>query len=432
MKKQYGLLGMLLVGLSGLGYGQQWTGGVKGIVPVSVRPERITTRINEFEVFESKGGESLGSGWGLFTRYDLPRWYGQLEATYGRYYLTGLYLSSPKNSFGTNLDLKRQHIRLMGGYKPIPWLRLHAGMAGAFNQATRRESNESHLQFLEEQLQKYPAQKEWYESQLTEARLFSAIRNSYQRFNAEGQAGIGTDIGGLMLDLTYTHSLSPIINGVSYQGNRYAIQSHYGFWALSAAYRLFPFKAFLLQPRRNKRTYDRIKKTIPYYRNEVGVGVGITGDDFGGSWLYENRYTRYIHRRIGFTGVVGMARSFEDYSGFLPQAYTAFQFSALARFLPLYTRRHHLALSAGPVYTTVSGINPASGRGVNIADGKLIEQVITLRPDSGERQKGLGSMVQIDYQFMPVDRIPVGVWVRIQQNRALDYAAVGFQTGYRF
>ncbi len=425
---------MLLIGLTVSGYGQSWTGGVKGNLPINMRPDQLSAQIDEFDVVGSRSGDALSSGWGLFARYDLPRWYGQLEATQGRQHLAGLYFSSPKNSFGTTLHLKRQHIRLMGGYKPLPWLRLHAGIAGAFNQAVRSERDweDSNIQRLEEQIIRYPSEKEYYEIQLKAARLHKAVGSSYQRFNAEGQAGIGTDIGGLMLDLTYAHSLSPVVNGINYQGNRYALQSHYGFWSVSAGYRLFPFKAFLLQPRRNKRTYDRIKKSIPYYRNEVSAGVGITSDDYGGSWLYENRYTRYLHRRIGFTGIVGMARSFEDYRGFLPQAFTAFQFSALARFLPIYTRRHHLALSIGGVYTTVSGINPNGGRGTYTADGKLIQQSITLTPESHERQKSFGSVFQGDYQFLPVDRIPVGLWFRVQQSRALEYAAIGFQTGYRF
>ncbi|MGA0559439.1 hypothetical protein ACO2Q8_22465 [Larkinella sp. VNQ87] len=426
-------LGILLgLGTSLSSYGQQWTGGLKGIAPISLEVSRFYQQIDEFEVVESNSGDARGQGWGLFARYDRPRWYSQVEANRGRYYMPGLYFSSDRTSSGAELTLKRQDIRLIGGYKPLPWLRINAGVVGNWNRRAYSYNNQAHIQYLEDQIRTYPAQREYYEPQVKLARMTQAVRDGFKRFNTEAQGGLGVDIGGLTLDLTYTRSLSPILDQLAVGGQSYRVRQQYGFWSLSAGYRLFPLKTFLLQPRKNKRTYERIKQSIPYYRNEVGAGLGVTSDDFGGSWLYENRYTRYIHRRIGLTAVVGLVRSFEDYSGFLPEIKTGFQVAAQGRFLPLYTRRHQLGLAVGPVYTMTSGISPAYGSGTYTSDGQVIGKTITVRPDSRRKNQSLGSQLQVDYQFMPTDRIPVGVWFRHQQNRALTYVAMGFQMGYRF
>ncbi|RRA98874.1 hypothetical protein [Larkinella rosea] len=428
--KHHKLLGMLLIAISFSSYGQ-FTAGLKGTLITSIKSPRFFAKVNGYEVFESNSGDGKGSAWGPFVRYDFPRWYAQIEASKGQYSPPGLTASSPTYSSGTYMRFKRQDARLIIGYKPLPWLRVNAGVVGVRNRYQYPLSNDSYIKYLQEQILQYPDRIDSYKDNLEVARILAAVQTSYQLSLTEGQVGVGADVGGFTFDLTYNRSLSPIVDGIYYQGKPYTIGQHYSFWSISAGYRLLPLKTFLLQPRKNRRTYERIKKTIPYYRNEVSAGLGITSDDFGGAWIYENRYTRYVHRRFGLTAIAGLVRSFEDYSQFLPQAQVGYQLSTLIRGLPLYTRRHHLGLSAGRVFTFVSGFKPSYGSGYN-RNGQLYLQTINVTSNNRFEKQGRGVQFQVDYEFLPTDHLAAGTWFRFQKSEVLRYAAMGFQIGYRF
>lgn len=170
----------------------------------------------------------------------------------------------------------------------------------------------------------------------------------------------------------------------------------------------------------------------PFFRHEVSAQFGLMGEDFGGSYFYENRYTYFLGRRLGLSGSLGLLRSFEDETGFLPQAYTMWTAAAGVRLLPLASRRHRLSLTPAALYLHRSGIEPTGGSKTFDPSSPAPLGVLLTRPEL-VRVQALGWQVTAEYEFLPTPRLPLGLWFRIADNAAYDtYAAFGVQVGYRF
>ena len=246
--------------------------------------------------------------------------------------------------------------------------------------------------------------------------------------------GVGVDIGGLTLDLAHNRGLSPVLDGIQFQQQRYAIQQRYNYWALSVGYRLFPLKAYLLAPRRRNPAYKRIKQDVPFYRNEFHASVGVLGEDIGSAFIYENRYTRYFTRRVGLATGVNMMRVHQNLETDSPvRLYSSFMLTTGVRLLPLYSRRHTVGITTGPALTHQVGVGlNRSSKPLNV-NGQLVN-VTDLRNSSRYRGWDLGWQSSIDYQFAVTDRMLVGPWLRLFGEDFIipDLASAGLQIGYRF
>jgi|GEM_PF-2849457 len=411
---------------------QTWTFGPKVSLGLSGQSSVAEARIQDVVVSSGESMERTGSAFGLFARYDRPRWYAQLDGLRGKYTLGNLYVSSPAMSGGLFPAPRRHSLSLLAGIKPLPWLRIGGGLTQVFNQPNATPGSlEDEAASYDKLATEYTHLRFYYQSIARYYRVSDALRNTARPSLTEAQAQLGVDIGGLTVDLVYARSLTPLVDGLTYANQTYAFRQQYGYWSLQLGYRLLPLKRFLFQPRVNRRTYERVKRDIPHYRNEVSLAVGVTGDDYGGSVLFENRYTRYFRRRLGLTTVLGLARSYEDDNGFLPQATDAVQLSAMLRVLPLYTRRHTLAVSGGPVAMYVSGFDVTAGSQRTLPGGQTVS-LVYLRPETYRREFGVGVQAQLDYQFALTDRLPVGLWLRVMTSQPMQYAALGVQGGYRF
>lgn len=416
-------------------WAQSWTFGPRLELQLSSSGQLDEVRIGDYRLSSnniSGSREFLGG----FARYDQERWYAQAEYLRSSFSANSFRQGPGVGGSGHYLDARRQDIRVGAGVKPLPWLRLGGGLTYArynweqsedergyesVRQQLLTEQNPIFIGRLQEQLPYYDTGRQ--------------IDAAYRRSNVEGRLGVGVDIGGLTLDLTYNRSLTPIIDGITVDGASYAARHDYSYTTLSFGYRLFPLKAHLLSPRKRNPAYERIKRDIPFYRNELHVAAGLLGEGIGSAFIYENRYTRYLTRRFGLTVGANMMRVHQDFSSSsLPRLYSSFMLTTGIRLLPLYSPRHTIGLTTGPTITHRVGVGLSSGyldpRNVN---GQLVN-VTDLRNGSRYRGWDLGWQSQVDYQFAATDRLLIGPWLRVlgQDFIVPDYASAGLQIGYRF
>ena len=421
----------LTVCLAGTVQAQQWSFGPKAYVGLnSQRTVGNPTQIGNINVSTNDYGDAVGSGIGAFGRYDRPHWYAQAEVVRGRYSLGNAEVNGAGGGFPLYSRAARTDIRLIAGGKPLPWLRLSAGVVGGQNNWNTYDYD-ADVRNYDALAQRFPTEV-YYQNRADLYRVAGAVQGSFKRRVLEAQAGVGVDIGGLTLDLTYNHGLSPVLDGVQYQQQTYAIQQRYNYWSFDVGYRLFPLKSHLLALRKN-RAYERIKRDIPFYRNEVHVAGGLLAEDIGSAFIYENRYTRYLTRRVGLAAGVNMMRVSSDYeTGFLPQVSTTFMLTAGIRVLPLYSRRHLIGLTTGPLLQYKTGVSVSSGA-TRTQNGQLI-QTVQFGPSSDQARLSAGWHSSVDYQFAVTDRLLVGPWLRVfgQSFIIPDYASAGIQMGYRF
>jgi hypothetical protein len=410
---------------------QEWTFGPKVNFGLnSIRTQNEHVQIGSVQVATTDYGDAVGSSVGAFARYDRSRWYASADVTRGRYSLASVTVSGESSS-ALYPSALRTNLQLTAGYKPLPWLRISAGLIGA-KSSWRSYDYTGDIQNAERQLEQFPAETKRFAGQIEQYRITDAVQNSYERTSIEGLVGIGADIGGLMVDLTYAKGLSPGLKAVSYQEQSYPLRQQYGYWSLSLAYRLFPLKNHVLAPRKNK-AYERIKQDIPFYRNEFHLAGGLVGEDIGSRFIYENRYTRYLKRRLGLTVGLNLTQEFMgngDTYGVARSSNTV-SLRAGIRFLPLYSRRHTIGLTTGPLLAYHDELYAmGGGRTIN---GQYV-RYLNLRANAADRGLKTGWHSSVDYQFALTDRLLVGPWLRVLGQSFIipDYATFGIQAGYRF
>ncbi|MFD2572442.1 hypothetical protein ACFSUS_17515 [Spirosoma soli] len=424
------LLACCILIMASYAQAQEWSFGPKAYLGLSARRGLAETSIGAVNVFSSVMGDVSGGGIGAFARYDRPRWYGQIEVAQGKYNLGGASVSTTGQASSLFINRRRYDLRLIGGYKPLPWLRLHGGLVGVANTSLPVSGYESTIAFLKERVanETNPDFLNRYQQDLAFNQVSQAVTQAYEKYNLEGQLGLGVDIGGLTVDLVFSQSLTPNVNGIQLDGITYPFRQSYSYTALNLGYKLFPLKSYLLALGKNNRAYQRIKQDIPFYRNEVQVAAGLLTEDIGSASVYENRYTRYVSRRVGLTASVGLMRSFQGPGRYLPEATNIIMASASFRLLALYSRRHTIGLSPGLNFMSYQGFRTNSGR----VDGQNVTSV-SINPQNYRNENGVGWQVTGDYTFALTDRIPIGVWLRIADNSAHgSFGQAGLQLGYRF
>ena len=417
---------ILLLSIFGLNaFGQTWTAGPKAAfgLTTSVRGDEVQIGNNAINLTTTT--LSSPTQVGAFVRYDRPMWYGQVEGLFGKAE-TGMVRSATSLGSGSSFLIgKRADTRLLIGMKPLPWFRLYAG-AGYARLNWSIQDYDSEIASADKAALERPELAQTWLARADFARFNKAVDQSYRRNIVTGLAGLGVDIHGVMIDLTYSQSVTPLIDGIMLNTSAYAARQQYQHVALSIGYKLFPLKAHLLAPRKN-RAYERIKRDIPFYRNEVHVSGGLMNEDIGNAFIYENRYTRYLSRRFGLTAGLNLMNVYETFeNGSLPNQYSRVQLVSGLRVLPLYSRRHTIGLSAGPTLTYKSGFRTFSGGG-RIVDGQLL-QTVNINADSRMNRLQVGIQAMLDYNFAATDRIIVGPWLRATP----DYGSFGIQAGYRF
>ncbi|WP_077923015.1 hypothetical protein [Spirosoma sp. 209] len=409
---------------------QEWTFGPKVNLGLSARQplEEVVVGTIRATVGGSSGDAST-SGVGAFARYDRLRWYGQAEVNRLRSQQLSASITTTTLGFTTAQPRNRSNrtdVRIVGGYKLLPWLRASVGLGAVHHDANPADAYQHLIASAEQQAVQFPEAKDQFLSQARAYEVAQVIQNGLQRQWLEASLGLGIDIGGLTADLVHTNTLTPLINGIVVRDRTYALRQQATFWSLQLGYRLFPLKAHLLAPRKN-RAYERIKRDIPFYRNEFHLSGGLLGEDIGSAFLYENRYTHYLTRRAGITAGLNLMRINETYvNGFLPKQYTQVQLVTGFRVLPLYSRRHTIGLTAGPLFIYETGFRTNSG-GTRTMNGQLVQ---TVDFSASSRAQGLSVAVQgtIDYNFAATDRLILGPWLRATP----DYGYLGVQAGYRF
>lgn len=432
LTKIYTLL-LLIVFTTASAWAQEWSFGPKVYLGLSKQATvGDQVQIGTATLSSVGYGDAIGSSAGAFARYDRPCWYAQAEGMYGTYSLTNASVSNSWGGSAIYPGVRRTDVRFIGGIKPLPWLRLTAGLTTAFNQP-KSNSYASLIRTFEGYNPPTPVEKERNDSQLEQYRISEAVYNSYKKTNLEGQLGIGADMGGLTLDLTYARSLTPAVDGVTVQNQMYAFKQNYGYWSLGLGYKLFPLKRHLLAPRRNK-AYARIKQDIPFYRNEVYVAAGLLAEDIGSQTVYENRYTRYLSRRLGITGSLTFSRNFSGSNDTYSRGVASTnQFALLTgvRILPLYSRRHTIGITTGPMLTYTDELRSSFGQ--QTINGQSAYYLYPTQ-NSAAKELRTGWHSSIDYNFAATDRLIVGPWLRLLGQSFIipDYATAGIQAGYRF
>ena len=430
LTNSYALL--LLTGFTTLSaQAQEWSFGPKAYLGLSKQATvGDQVRIGSATLSSVNYGDAIGNSAGVFARYDHQRWYAQAEGMYGTYSLTNASVNNSQGGSAIYPGVRRTDVRFIAGIKPLPWLRLNAGLTTAFNQP-KPNSYAGLIRTFEGYNPTTPQDKQRIDGQLEQYQISEAVYNSYKKTNLEGQLGIGADIGGLTLDLTYARSLTPAIDGITVQNQTYAFKQNYGYWALGIGYKLFPLKRHLLAPRKNK-AYARIKQDITFYRNEFYVAAGLLAEDIGSQAVYENRYTRYFSRRLGITGSLTYSHNFLNSNNDYRAGFTN-QLALLTgvRFVPLYSRRHTIGITTGPMLTYTDKLKATFSQ--QTINGQPVNSLtLTQRSAGSDLQTGWHS--SIDYNFALTDRLIVGPWLRLSGQSFIipDYANAGIQAGYRF
>lgn len=427
-------VGLLLL-TAGASRAQEWTFGPKVNLGLSAQPSTNFVRVDNLSISTVSGpaGDGRTTGVGAFARYDKPRWYGQFESNYLKSRDINYNVNADRDVSGTQQTISlvsggqsryRTDARLLGGYKPLPWLRLYAGLGVARYAASPVSNYRFGITSL--QLSSSP-DNEFTQKSIETYKLAIALEErGIRRTSLEGTFGAGVDVGGLTVDLSLRQGLTPLIGSFMENGQTYDVNQRSRSLALQLGYRLFPLKAHTLALRKN-RAYERIKQDIPFYRNEIHVLGGLLAEDIGSAFLYENRYTRYLSRRVGLTAGLNLLRVFETFeSGFLPKQFTQTQLITGVRFLPLYSRRHTIGLSVGPTLTYQSGFRVNSG-GTQTVNGKPV-RVVNFDNYSRLNDFRVSAHVTMDYNVAATDRIILGPWLRATPENA----CFGIQAGYRF
>lgn len=426
MKTALRILLLVLLAIN-LSFGQEWSFGPRINFPTSLNSTLTTVAVTQTTLSLGGNNQSPPVQWGAYARYDRPRFFALGEAAFGKFVQNG-YVSSLNQGSNFSIRSRIVGINLQAGAKILPWLRLYGGL-GYQRHIWNDTRYATEAAFYEEVLSKGIPEynSDFYRNQLVASRLLASTNNAYNPNILTGQAGLGVDIGGLTVDLAYRKSLTPLLDGLPTSTGTLAARQHFGSYVLTFGYRLLPLKSHLLALRKNK-AYERVKRDIPFYRNEFHGSVGLLGEDIGSAFIYENRYTRYLKRRLGIMAGLNVMRLYEDFeTGFLPKQYNAYQLVTGVRVLPLYSRRHTIGLSAGPTLTYESGIRTASG-GSRTING-VTYRTVNWRDYSRQEGVKVSFQVMLDYHFAATDRLILGPWLRVNGP---DYASFGVQTGYRF
>lgn len=347
-----------------------------------------------------------------------------------------------------NYDLMFVNPQLGYSYKPLPWLRVNAGIGTNLYYESKTQINQR-LKGDEKRTDYYTATLKQYENDnsangqrikkmiLNEKRADVAVNNYFKairKVHFDARLGVGVDFGGFMIDLNYNRTLTPIVKDIDYNGQVSPLNLQYDYLSLSVGYRILPIRKFLLPPRKNK-TYEKIQSEIPFYKNEVNFLFGKQSENQNSLNIYESSYTRYLLKRVGVTigvNTIQSPLSATDNDG-LPNIgiQNAIMVFTEAKFLPLYTKKHRIGFAAGLNYMRYEGLEGNSA--LRNYDGTY--SIANFQPLFQLQKGSFGYQITADYNYLLTKRIPIGGWLRVTGNKTNGYGnfiALGIKTGYLF
>lgn len=389
-----------------------------------------------------------GSG-GVFARVDKGKNVFSAEINHSWQRVKAIMIG-PNELGYPEYDLMFVNPRLGYSYKPLPWLRLNAGLGSnlfyeskfQFNRRLKTEQNRA--EYFATSLKQYEndnsANGQQMKQMLLSQQKVEAISSSYfkaiKKVHFDARLGVGVDFGGFMIDLNYNRTLTPIIKDIDYNGQASPLNLQYDYLSLSVGYRILPIRKFLLPPRKNK-TYEKIQSEIPFYKNEVNFLFGKQSENQNSLNIYESSYTRYLLKRVGVTigvNTIQSPLSATDNDGLpnigIQNAITVF---TEAKFLPLYTKKHRIGLAAGLNYIRYEGLEGSTY--LNTPDNAPAFNVANFQPLFQPKKGSFGYQITADYNYLLTKRIPIGGWLRANGNKTNGYGnfiALGIKTGYLF
>ncbi|GGD77735.1 hypothetical protein GCM10011514_47090 [Emticicia aquatilis] len=393
-----------------------------------------------------------GSG-GVFARVDKGKNVFSVELNHSWQTVKAVMIGPNELGF-PEYDLMFVNPRLGYSYKPLPWLRLNAGLGANLyyepkfqvNQRLKNELNRA--EYFATSLKQYEndnsANGQQMKQMLLGQQKVEAISNSYfkaiRKVYFDARLGVGVDFGGFMIDLNYNRTLTPIIQDIDYNGQASPLNLQYDYLSLSVGYRILPIRKFLLPPRKNK-TYEKIQSEIPFYKNEVNFLFGKQSENKNSLNIYESSYTRYLLKRVGVTigiNTIQSPLSATDNDGLpnigIQNAITVF---SEAKFLPLYTKKHRIGLAAGINYIRYEGLEGTTYLITSDNIPAIYQPIFQpiFQPLLIPKKSSFGYQFTVDYNYLLTKRIPIGGWLRAnsnKMNRYGDFIALGIKTGYLF
>lgn len=429
---------------------QELTVGIKGEYSVKNFEQLSNVRArfdNNTSLFNHEVSPN-GSG-GVFARVDKGKNVFLVELSHS-WQIMKAVLIGPNKFASPRYDLMFVNPRLGYSYKPLPWLRINAGLGTnlfyeskfQFNRRLKTEQNRA--EYFATSLKQYEndntADGQKAKAMLLGQQKGEEISNSYfkaiRKVHFDARLGVGVDFGGFMIDLNYNRTLTPIVKDIDYNGQASPLNLQYDYLSLSVGYRILPIRKFLLPPRKNK-TYEKIQSEIPFYKNEVNFLFGKQSKNQNSLNIYESSYTRYLLKRVGVTigvNTIQSPLSATDNDGLpnigIQNAITVF---TEAKFLPLYTKKHRVGIAAGLNYIRYEGLEGSSY--LSTPDDAPAFNVVNFQPLFQPKKGSFGYQITADYNYLLTKRIPIGGWLRATGNKTNGYGnfiALGIKTGYLF
>lgn len=431
-------------------HAQELTVGIKGEYSIKnfEHLSNVRARIDNNVSLFNNDVLPNGAG-GIFARVDKGRNVFSAEINHSWQRVKAMMIG-PNELGYIEYDLMFVNPRLGYSYKPLPWLRINAGLGTnlfyeskfQFNRRLKTEQNRA--EYFATSLKQYENDNstngQQMKAMLLSQQKLEAISSSYfksiRKVHFDARLGVGVDFGGFMIDLNYNRTLTPIIQDIDYNGQTSPLNLQYDYLSLSVGYRILPIRKFLLPPRKNK-TYEKIQSEIPFYKNEVNFLFGKQSKNRNSLNIYESSYTRYLLKRVGVTigvNTIQSPLSATDNDGLpnigIQNAITVF---TEAKFLPLYTKKHRIGLAAGLNYIRYEGLEGSTY--LNTPDNAPAFNRVSFQPLFQPKKGSFGYQITADYNYLLTKRIPIGGWLRANENKTNGYGnfiALGIKTGYLF
>jgi outer membrane protease len=169
------------------------------------------------------------------------------------------------------------------------------------------------------------------------------------------------------------------------------------------------------------------------YKNEAGIRINraLLGSGDYRAFLYQNYYTRYLHKRIALTGSLGYLFSSDNWSdhSFMAHQDSYFIGDVSLRFVPLLIKKHALHIGGGGSYlystqvrSDIGSSYSGSNTGLLIIDGN----------DIG-RFHYIGYHILLEYNFLVTRRLPIGARLQFANfGNGGVISSTGLQAAYRF
>jgi hypothetical protein len=209
------------------------------------------TEVAGTQIYNTGSGFMDGLRWSGFARLERKRWLGQAELAYA--YNLGVSndvlavnnmhnYSTDKSRWmmmGASPQARQVELLVTGGYKPLHWLRLSAGL-GVWR--VWAKNNEPLVLHDENAV---PETRLAVRGHNEQNEFTYAIRHSLSPWVLTRQFGLGVDLWKhVSLDLVYDRSLTPVSKHLAYQGQQYVFRQQSDRFVVSVGYRFIRHRKY--------------------------------------------------------------------------------------------------------------------------------------------------------------------------------------------